>query len=98
MLAIGPICRVGSFPTGNTKRSCIKDPFGRAVNTREEVIDLFKDFPGAGIGIPTGPSNGITVVDIDIKNGVDGWFNLGALENSYYCSCSHTKWRISLIL
>ena len=69
------------FPTNpNTKRPCIKDPFGRAVNTREEVIDLFKDFPGAGIGIPTGPSNGITVVDIDIKNGVDGWFNLGALE------------------
>ena len=52
------------FPTNpNTKRPCIKDPFGRAVNTREEVIDLFKDFPGAGIGIPTGPSNGITVVE-----------------------------------
>ena len=72
-------CKV--FPTNpNTKRPCIKDPFGRAVNSREEVIDLFKDFPGAGIGVPTGPSNGITVVDIDIKNGVDGWFNLGALE------------------
>ena len=69
------------FPTNpNTKRPCIKDPFGRAVNKREDVIALFQEFPGAGIGVPTGPSNGITVVDIDIKNGVDGWFNLRALE------------------
>ena len=61
------------FPTNpDNKRPCIKDPFGRAVNKREEVIELFQKFPGAGIGIPTGPSNRITVVDVDIKNGIDG--------------------------
>ena len=69
------------FPTRpDEKRPYIKDPFGRATNVREEIIELFSDFPGAGIGIPTGPSNGITVVDVDIKNGVDGWFNLRALD------------------
>ena len=69
------------FPTvANEKRPCIKDPFGRATNNREEIIKLFSDYPGAGFGVPTGPSNGITVVDVDIKNGTDGWFNLRTLE------------------
>lgn len=69
------------FPThANEKRPCIKDPFGRATNVREEIIDLFSEFPGAGLGVPTGPSNGITVIDVDRKNGVDGWFNLQTLE------------------
>ena len=69
------------FPVNpETKAPYIKDPFGRAVSDRDEVIDLFKDFPGAGIGIPTGPSNRFSVADVDRKNGVDGWFNLRALE------------------
>jgi hypothetical protein len=69
------------FPTiPNKKCPYIKDPFGRATNNREEIIELFKDFPEAGLGLPTGPSNRITVVDIDRKNGIDGWFNLRILE------------------
>ena len=57
------------FPThANEKRPCIKDPFGRATNVREEIIELFAPFPGAGLGIPTGPSNQITVIDVDTKN------------------------------
>ena len=60
---LGQYAGLEGFPTNpNTKRPCIKDPFGRAVNTREEVIDLFKDFPAAGIGIPTGPSNGMLLL------------------------------------
>ena len=39
------------FPTvANEKRPCIKDPFGRATNNREEIIKLFSDYPGAGFG------------------------------------------------
>ena len=69
------------FPTiPNEKRPCIKDPFGRATNNREEIIELFSKYPEAGFGVPTGPSNSTTVVDVDIKNGIDGWFNLRALE------------------
>jgi len=70
------------FPThANEKRPCIKDPFGRATNVREEIIELFSSFPGAGIGIPTGPGNaGLTVINVDRKNNVDGWFNLKATE------------------
>ena len=65
------------FPTvANEKRPCIKNPFAHATNVRSEIIDMFSKFPDAGLGIPTGPINGVTVVDIDIKNGVDGWSNL----------------------
>jgi len=69
------------FPTvPNEKRPCIKDPVGRATNDREEIIELFSNYPEAGFGIPTGPSNSMTVIDVDIKNGIDGWFNLRGLE------------------
>ena len=69
------------FPTlANEKRPCIKDPFGRATSEKEEIIRLFSLYPAAGLGIPTGPSNGITIVDIDRKNGIDGLFNFRALE------------------
>ena len=69
------------FPTyPNEKRPCIKDPFGRATNVREGIIELFAPFPGAGLGVPTGPSNQITVIDSDVKNGADGIFHLCATE------------------
>lgn len=69
------------FPTNpDQKTPCIKDPFGRATNDPDEIIKLFSDFPGAGMGVPTGPSNGITVIDIDRKNGVDGLLNFQALN------------------
>ena len=55
------------FPTNpDNKRPRIKDPFGRAVNKRQEVIKLFQEFPGAGRR-SNGPSNRITVIDVDIK-------------------------------
>ena len=61
------------FPTNpNTKSPYIKDPFGRSTNRREEIIELFGQFPGAGLGVPTGPLNGLTVIDCDVKNGIDG--------------------------
>ena len=69
------------FPTNpNTKSPCIKDPFGRSTNKREEIIELFGQFPGAGLGVPTGPLNGLTAIDCDVKNGIDGWSNFLALD------------------
>ena len=71
------------------KLNCWSTPTASAVhfpppplitNEREQVIKLFSQYPDSGLGIPTGPSNGITVIDVDIKNGIDGWFNLRALE------------------
>ena len=36
------------------------------------AVKLFSPFPDAMVGIPTGPLNGITVVDIDQRDGIDG--------------------------
>ena len=69
------------FPTNpELKTPCIKNPFGKATNDLKEVVKLFRRFPGAGIGIPTGPMNQITVIDIDRKNGIDGWSNFKKLR------------------
>ena len=68
------------FPThANEKRPCIKNPFESATNVREEIIEIFSKFPGAGLGIPTGPLNQITVIDVDMKNDIDGILHLRAL-------------------
>jgi hypothetical protein len=69
------------FPANpNTKAPYISDPFGRATSNRDAIIELFSQFPGAAIGVPTGPSNRITVVDVDRKNGIDGWTEFKALN------------------
>jgi hypothetical protein len=60
------------FPSDQQKRPCVKDPFGKATNDKREIRELFKPFPKAMTAIPTGPINGITVVDLDVKGGVNG--------------------------
>ena len=44
----------------------------RATADAEEIERLFEPFPDAMIGLPTGPINGLTILDLDLKNGVDG--------------------------
>ena len=61
------------------KAPLIKDPFGRATSDRDAIIELFSTFPNSTCGVPCGPINNITVIDIDRKNGVDGWAELMAL-------------------
>ena len=61
------------------KAPLVKDPFGRATSDRDAIIELFSTFPNSTCGVPCGPINNITVIDIDRKNGVDGWAELMAL-------------------
>ena len=44
----------------------------RATADAREIERLFEPFPDAMIGLPTGPINGLTVLDLDLKNDVDG--------------------------
>src|SRR5690606_29518363 len=50
--------------------------------------------PGANIGVPTGAASGLVVIDIDTKNGTDGfaaWCQLmDRLEVHYHRTFSHT--------
>ena len=63
-----------------SKAPSITDPFQKASREITEICELFKGRPRTAYGIPCGPQNGITVVDIDRKNNVDGlanFFQLG---------------------
>lgn len=39
------------------------------------------EFAGFGVGVATGPESGVWVLDIDVKNGVDGFASLVQLES-----------------
>ncbi len=56
----------------DNKAPLIKNWQERASSNPKDITNLFQSFPNAMIGLPTGPINRITVVDLDIKNGVDG--------------------------
>lgn len=60
------------FPSNQQKKPMVKDPFGKSTNEEERIRLLFRGFPKAMTAIPTGPINGITVVDLDVKGGVNG--------------------------
>jgi hypothetical protein len=61
------------------KTPLISNPFGQAAGSEEAIEALFKRFENAVPGIPCGPLNRITVIDIDRKNGVDGLNSLRGL-------------------
>lgn len=64
------------FPASRQKRPLFKDPFGRSTNEEEAIRQLFDGYPKAMTAIPTGPLNGITVIDLDVKEGVNGFTSL----------------------
>ena len=50
-----------------SKAPSITDPFQKASREIKKISELFRDLPRTAYGIPCGPRNGITVVDIDRK-------------------------------
>jgi hypothetical protein len=61
------------FPANHSnKKPYITDPFGNATNKPKEIKALFKRFPNALMAVPCGPINRCSVIDIDVKNGVNG--------------------------
>jgi len=48
------------------KRPLISGWQDKAASDPEEINKIFRPFPNAMIGLPTGPINGITVVDLDL--------------------------------
>jgi|MDSW01.2.fsa_nt_gb hypothetical protein len=62
------------FPANlKNKRPLISGWQERATSDPDGIRELFTPFPNAMIGLPTGPINKITVVDLDKKNEVDGF-------------------------
>jgi len=54
-------------------------------NSENQIRIDFRQFPDAGIGIPTGEVNGFFVVEVDTKagHGVDGIASLGMLQEKH---------------
>lgn len=78
-LMVADITGYRVFPSNQQKKPCVKDPFGKSTNEEERIRLLFRGFPKAMTAIPTGPINGITVVDLDVKGGVNGIDSLRGL-------------------
>ena len=61
---------VGAGP--DRKLPYIKNWTQQASTDERQIVDWWRQFPGANIGIATGPKSGFWVVDVDRKGGVDG--------------------------
>ncbi len=70
------------FPVGKDKVPIVT-AWGQVASSHEAQIRAWweKEYPGAGIGTPTGPAIGAWVFDVDCKNGKDGFKTLAALES-----------------
>lgn len=64
------------FPVNpNNKEPLISGWKEKATNNLQTINALFSKFENCMIGLPTGPINGISVIDFDIKNNINGLQN-----------------------
>ena len=68
------------IPLGPDKRPLIKGWQAKATTDPVIINDWFLKWPKAMPGLPTGERNGFTVLDIDKKNGKDGFAELEDIE------------------
>ncbi|QQX91322.1 bifunctional DNA primase/polymerase [Gluconobacter sphaericus] len=75
------------FPCGMNKQPLTRHGFKDASAEPALIAAMFKPFPGARIGMPTGKASGIFVVDIDTKNGPEAveWMMAHDLQNQTKC-------------
>ena len=80
------------FPVNpKNKQPLIKGWQKRASNQKEELTSLFSKYPYSMIGLPTGPINGVSVIDFDLKNNINGLSNF--LQKGFtvsFTSCVET--------
>ena len=64
------------FPVNpDTKAPLITGWQNRATSDRSGVVELFKDYPSAAIGLVTGQKSGLVVIDIDERENFSGLQN-----------------------
>ncbi|MEQ3630582.1 MAG: bifunctional DNA primase/polymerase, partial [Sulfitobacter sp.] len=67
------------IPLGPNKRPLVKGWQNKASDDARQVERWWAKWPDAMPGLPSGKRNGFTVLDIDQKNGKDGFAELKAL-------------------
>ena len=70
------------FPVSpNNKRPLIDAWNTKATSDRQQIEAWWQRWPQAMIGMPTGMQSGVLALDVDIKNGHDGFASLDRLGN-----------------
>lgn len=83
-IAVSARLNVPVFPClPNTKKPLTDHGFKNATYDPHQIIEWWKKWPDALIGMPTGKTSDYVVVDIDQKNGKDGGGCLNTLEKEY---------------
>lgn len=67
------------IPLGPNKRPLVKGWQDKATNDARQIERWFTRWPDAMPGLPTGKLNGFAALDVDLKNGKDGFAGLRAL-------------------
>ena len=67
------------FPCKPDKTPHVAGGFKTATTDARSVASFWAQWPNAMIGMPTGVVSGVWVLDVDVKNGVDGRATLAAL-------------------
>jgi hypothetical protein len=62
------------FPCGADKRPATPSGFKNATRDHDALCELWRRYPGALIGVPTGEISGLDILDIDPRHGGDSWF------------------------
>ena len=62
------------FPCAPTKCPATPSGFKDAISTREGLTELWRLYPGSLVGVPTGEASGLSVLDVDPRNGGGKWF------------------------
>jgi hypothetical protein len=61
------------FPCNADKKPLTKNGFKDASTDRDHITRWWTKWPDAMIGMPTGPATGVSVLDLDKKNGKNGF-------------------------
>lgn len=68
------------FPANpNNKQPLVSNWQNRACKDPSQIRELFARWPNAMIGLPTGAINGLTVIDIDIRDDKNGFVTIDEL-------------------
>lgn len=73
----------------NSKEPLTPNGFKNASSELSDIESWWGKYPDANIGMPTGKTNGFVVLDIDVKDGAEGWFSFEEL--SYQVGLYSTK-------
>ena len=70
------------FPCNDNKKTPLTKHGFKDASADEQVINSWWDkYPDANIGLPTGKTNNLIVVDVDVKNDADGMASLKQLQD-----------------